>query len=79
MKRAVAMLMLVALALGFGVSALAKGGPPTQCPDPTHDCEIRWKCFEYGCYYAKCCTDCVWVYKKGECVPKCETICTPIF
>lgn len=78
MKKAVALCMLLALVIGYGATALASGGPP-NIPEPTHECWIEWECFEFGCYYAKCCEDCVWVKKKGVGSWVCETTCMPIF
>ena len=77
MKKAVVLVVLLALAFGYGVTTLAKG--KVCSAPPTHECWIQFKCFEFGCYTAKCCTDCVWVFKKGECVEVCETTCSPIY
>ena len=78
MKRSAALVMILALVIGYGVTALAQRGPPDRCPDPTHDCWYETICIGTGCILYKCCTDCVWQFKKGECVETCVTNCVPL-
>ena len=78
MKRNVVLAMILALVVGYGASALAGMGPPNPCPSPTHDCWIETECGDTWCIIYKCCTDCVWEWKKGKCVETCTTMCAPI-
>ena len=69
MKKLLVISLLAVLVFTFAVTAFASNRPYYD-----RECEIRFECFEYHCYYAKCCRllvkekgDLVWT--DWECVP----------